>query len=197
MVQDHLKLPPLPVADWSATLEHVIADMQGRPLNVHALMANHPELLQAWWPFRNHAVGGGSLGRRLGELVILRVAGHLQSWYEWGSHVERALACGLTLAEVERIRQGAQAPGWAAEEALLLKAVDELIAGHAISETTLADLYQHYSARQVLDLIAIQGMYVLLGCMINTWGLPLDDHVQEKLPAAVTREAFEAGLSQV
>jgi hypothetical protein len=42
-----------------------------------------------------------------------------------------------------------------------------------------------------MDLIAIQGMYVTLGGMINTWGLELDEHVLEKLPESVSKEQFE------
>ena len=40
--------------------------------------------------------------------------------------------------------------------------------------------------------MAIHGMYVILGCMVNTWGLELDAHVQDKLPEGITKEAFEA-----
>ncbi|MBE0575054.1 MAG: carboxymuconolactone decarboxylase family protein [Desulfuromonadales bacterium] len=185
-------LNPLPVSAWDASLAHVSDDMHGQPLNVHALMAHHPDLLKAWWSFRNYAVSGGELGKRNGELVILRVALHLKAWYEWGSHVERSLACGLTLEEIERVKQGAQAAEWDPAEALLLKAVDELFAGHAIDAKTLNELYQHYSVRQVMDLIAIHGMYVILGGMINTWSLELDKHVQEKLPATVNKTQFEA-----
>ena len=190
-MKDSKKVAPLPVSGWDDSLSHVIKDMQGQPLNVHSLMANHPELLKAWWDFRNYSVVGGDLGKRRGELVILRVAMHMKSWYEWGSHVERALVCGLTLEEIERVKQEAHAPGWAPDDVLLLKAVDELITNHAIAPGTLAELYQHYSPRQVMDLIAIQGMYVTLGCMINTWGLELDEHVLEKLPESVSKEQFE------
>jgi alkylhydroperoxidase/carboxymuconolactone decarboxylase family protein YurZ len=157
-------------------------------------MANHPELLNAWWSFRNYAVGGGELGRRRAELVILRVAVQMKSWYEWGSHVERALACGLTMDEIERVKQGAQAPHWTPEEALLLQAVDELLCERAITTETLELLYQYYSVRQLMDLIAIHGLYVILGGMLNTWGLELDEHVREALPVSVTREQFETGI---
>jgi alkylhydroperoxidase family enzyme len=193
MLAASLKVSPLPVADWDESLARVLADMQGQPLNVHALMAHHPELLKAWWNFRNHSVAGGALGGRSGELVILRVAVHMKSWYEWASHVVRALSCGLSLAEIERSRQGPQAPGWAPADALLLQAVDELMTDHAIAASTLAKLASHYDARQVMDLIAIQGMYVILGCMLNTWGLELDGRVRDKLPAGITREQFETG----
>jgi 4-carboxymuconolactone decarboxylase len=191
-MKNSTKVTPVPVSDWDTSLSHVIEDMKGQPLNVHSLMANHPELLKSWWDFRNYSVAGGDLGKRRGELVILRVAVHMKSWYEWGSHVVRALACGLALEEIERVKQGSQAPEWTASEALLLKAVDELVANHAITPETLDDLYKHYSTRQVMDIIAIQGMYITLGSMINTWGLELDDHVQKKLPESVTKEQFEA-----
>mgnify|MGYP000877033296 CR=1 FL=1 len=191
-MQDSKVLAPLPVADWDDSLTQVMEDMHGQPLKVHALMANHPELLKAWWDFRNYVVVGGDLGKRSGELVILRVALHMKSWYEWGSHVDRALACGLTLAEIERVKQPAAAPGWAPADMLLLTAVDELIARHAIAPETLAELYQHYSPKQVMDLIAIQGMYVTLGGMINSFGLELDQQVLERLPESVSQAQFES-----
>ena len=191
-MKNQLNATPLPVSAWDDSLDHLCEDMQGRPLNVHALMAHHPELLNAWWNFRNYAVGGGELGRRNGELIILRVALHMKSWYEWGSHVERALACGLTMEEVEKVKQGAQTAGWTPAEALLLKAVDELFVEHALSAETFGEMSLHYTVREVMDLIAIQGMYVILGGMINTWSLELDEHVQEKLPATVSKERFEA-----
>ena len=190
-MRDSLKLTPLPVADWEPVLAHVAMDMQGRPLNVHALMANHPELLLAWWDFRNHAVNGGALGRRGAELVILRVAVHMRSWYEWASHVERALACGLSMEEVERVWQGPKAVGWAPSESCLLQAVDEMLFEHAITPATLSQLAEHYHPRQVLDMIAIHGMYVILATMLNTWDVELDRQTQDRLPAHVTRADFE------
>ena len=186
------EVTPLPPADWDPALRPIIDDMKGRPLNVHSLMAHHPTLLKALWDFRNYSVQGGELGRRRGELVILRVAVLMKAWYEWASHVERGLACGLSRAEIERVKAGAAAPGWDPAEALILTAVDELVAGHALSPETQHKLRDHYSIQQVMDIMAIAGMYVILGCMINSWGLELDQHVTEKLPADVTRESFEA-----
>ena len=191
-MQDKNKATPVPISNWDASLSNIIDDMKGRPLNVHSLMANHPELLKAWWNFRNYSVVGGELGKRGGELVILRVAVHMRAWYEWGSHVERALACGLSLDEIERVKKGSDSPEWSASDALLLKSVDELVTEHAINKATYASLQSHYSIKQIMDIIAIHGMYVILGCMINTWGLELDEHVKELLPEGVTKERFEA-----
>lgn len=186
-----MKVTPLPTDQWNPALRDIVDDMGGQPINVHKLMAHHPNLLRAWWNFRNHSVSGGALGSRFGELVILRVAVHMRAWYEWASHVDRSLACGLSLEEIERVKQGATASGWTEQEQAILQAVDELIDNHAISPTTLGLLQQHCSLQQVFDLIAIQGMYVILGGMINSFGLELDEAVQQRLPESVGQSAFQ------
>ncbi|MGK2320206.1 carboxymuconolactone decarboxylase family protein [Gordonia rhizosphera NBRC 16068] len=190
-MNDDLRVLPLPIAEWDPSLKNIVDDMHGSPINVHRLMANHPALLQAWWNFRNYSVDGGDLGRRKGELVILRVATRVRAWYEWGAHVERALKVGISREEIERVKQGGEAPGWEVSEAMLLRAVDELFEDYGLSERTHARLREHYTARQVMDLMAIQGAYVILAAMINTWDLELDATTQEKLPADITREQFE------
>jgi alkylhydroperoxidase family enzyme len=187
-----MNVVPLPIDQWDPALKKIISDMKGQPINVHKLMAHHPELLLAWWNFRNHSVTGGALGARLGELVILRVAVHMKAWYEWGSHVDRSLACGLSLTEVERVKTGPSAQGWSPQEKAVLLAVDELIDNHAISPQTQELLGQSCTVQQVFDLIAIQGMYVILGGLINSFGLELDDVVEQRLPTGVSQQAFEA-----
>ena len=99
-------LEPLATQYWDQALDKVMADTKGAPIHVHQLMAHNPKLLEAWWDFRNHCVEGGTLGNRAGELVILRVAVHMQAWYEWGSHVDRALVCGLTIDEINQVQSG-------------------------------------------------------------------------------------------
>jgi alkylhydroperoxidase family enzyme len=179
-------MKPLPPKSWDASLQHVIDDMGGRPLNIHSLMANHPRLLAAWWDLRNYSVNGGDLEQRHCEIVILRVAVHLDSWYEWASHVDRGLACGLTLAEIERVKEGPDAAGWNAQDAALLFAVDNLAKNRAIAEETLHGLDEYFTQQQVLDVILLYGMYNTIACMVKTWDVELDPHVAERLPESVT-----------
>jgi len=65
-------MKPLPPNEWDPSLQHVIDDMNGRPIHMHCLLANHPDLLSAWWTYRMHSVQGGDLEQRDCELVILR-----------------------------------------------------------------------------------------------------------------------------
>ena len=185
---------PLPVEQWDPSLEHIVDDMGGRPLNVHALMANHPALIEAWWSFRNHIIAGGSLEQRHAELLILRVALLMRNWYEWASHVQRGQAAGLTMDEIERVKSGPEHPDWQPDERLLIRAVDELVHDRAVTDATLDALREHFSDRQILDAIVTHGAYVTLGCMLNTWDTDLDEQVQKDLPDGVNREAFEKGL---
>ncbi len=185
-LESHMK--PVPIQAWDPSLEHVIDDMNGRPLNIHGLMANHPALLKAWWNLRNYLVNGGDLEQRQCELVILRVAVHMKSWYEWGSHVVRGLDSGLSLDEIERVR--GESNDWDDADSALLTAVDEIAQQNVISEETRRSLAGHFSERQMLDIIVLHGMYLTLGCMINTWDIELDAQVHERLPAQVTRESF-------
>lgn len=187
-------IKPLEPDQWAQDLQNVYTDMKGAPINVHKLMAHSPDLLGAWWGFRNYVVDGGTLGQRLGELVILRVGAHLSSWYEWGSHVDRATRIGMdrnTIFEALNPQPDLPKP-----EALILRAVDELMIGHRITDPTRLELNPHFSTAQQMDLIAIQGMYVILGGFINTWTLELDPIVAERIAPLTNREEFEAAATK-
>ena len=132
----------LPPADWDDSLQHIVDDMGGRPLNIHALLANHPHLLAAWWDLRMYLVNGGDLEQRHCELAILRIAARLRNWYEWGSHVVRGLGSGLTLEEINHVLE--ENGTWAAPDAALLAAIDEIITVNRIGEQTRLKLAAHF-----------------------------------------------------
>ncbi|MEH6569560.1 MAG: carboxymuconolactone decarboxylase family protein [Halioglobus sp.] len=181
---------PVDVALWPPELSAIAADMNGKPINVHKLMANNPALLNAWWTFRNHSVTGGTLGLRKAELLILRVGVHMNSWYEWGSHVDRALKLGIDIDEIHRVLEPDTLEHWPTDDAALLRAVDELTRDHSIQAKTLTSLEQHHSNAQIMDLIAIHGMYLILAGMIKTWGLTLDADVAERIAKHTDEASF-------
>src|SRR6056300_4832 len=136
-------MKPLPISAWDPSLQHVVDDMHGRPLNIHALMANHPRLLSTWWDLRMYLVNGGDLTQRHCELVILRIAVHMKSWYEWASHVVRGIDSGLTLEEIENVRSGDGE--WSDADTALLQAVDDVATRNHINEATLTCLEKHFT----------------------------------------------------
>ena len=185
-MQSHIKSSLVETENWDPSLDFIIKQMNGAPLNVHKLLAKHPKLLAAWWNFRNYSVEGGDLGRRCGELVILRVASYLKSWYEWSSHVDRSLKCGLKLNEIKNVDKELDESDWSKKEFLLLSAVDQLIAKKRLDNNLYRDLRSYFSDKQIMDIVAIHGMYIILGCMINIWGLTLEDDIAQRLPDSIT-----------
>lgn len=181
---------PLDVEQWPPELATIAGDMNGKPINVHKLMANNPALLNAWWTFRNHSVTGGSLGIRKAELLILRAGVHMQCWYEWGSHVDRALKADINMEEIQLVLEPDTGEHWSDEEAALLCAVDELTRDHSIQTQTLESLEKHYDNAQIMDLIAIHGMYLILAGMIKTWGLALDEDVFKRIATHTNQTSF-------
>lgn len=188
-------MTPLPPDQWDPALQHVIDDMNGRPLNIHCLLANHPELLKAWWNYRMYLVRGGDLSQRDCELVILRISVLTRKWYEWSAHVVRGLAAGMSLEEIERVAAGPAASGWGEKDSTLLSAVDSLFNIRRIDSATLTSLKTYFSGQQIMDLISIHGMYVTIACMIGTWEIPIEDAVASCLPGDVTEESFAKLIS--
>ena len=183
-------MKPLPPDQWDPSLQHIIDDMHGRPIQIHCLLANHPALLNAWWGYRMYSVQGGDLEQRECELVILRVAVHMQAWYEWAAHVDRGLAAGLTLAEIYRVAEGPSAVAWSDNDSMLLSAVDQLVADRGIDTATRTSLETFFSEKQVMDIISLQGLYVTIACLIGTWPVEIEEHVAQRLPEEITEESF-------
>lgn len=181
---------PIHPNEWAPALSNVIKDMHGDPINVHRLMANNPALLEAWWPFRNHSVLGGSLGQRNAELLILRVSVHMKCWYEWGSHVDRATKIGIETNEIFGLLKPNLDQHWPDEDRALILSVDELMIRKYISTETLTLLGKHFDNSQVMDLIAIHGMYMILAAMLKTWDLSLDSKTLETISDVTSEVSF-------
>ena len=166
-------LSPLPEDEWDRQLDSVLQQL-GTVLNVHRVMARHPDLMRAWTPLRQHIATAGSLQPRFRELVILRVAHRSGVAYEWRHHVARARTAGLTGEEIEAVRLPTR-EGWRADEAALLTAVDELLDDFSLSEETRRSLEPSIGVEGILDVIVTVGMYVTLAMLINTAQIEIED----------------------
>ena len=84
------------------------------------------------------------------------------------------LDCGLSDAEIARIKTGPDAPGWSPSDRALLTATDELTADAFISDATWAALGD-YSEKQRMDLVMTVAQYTQVSMMLNSFGVQLDD----------------------
>ena len=174
---------PLRTTDDDPRLAELFAKGLRRPdgevLNIFGALANHPDLLRRWLVFAAHTLSKCTLTPRDRELLILRTGWNCRARYEWGQHVLIALECGISPAEIEAVKRGADDPSWSAGDALLLRAADELHEASGLSDATWAALSAGYRPEQVLDLVAVVGNYHLVAMFLNTLRVPLDPGVPD------------------
>jgi alkylhydroperoxidase family enzyme len=148
-------------------------------LNALGLFAHHPDLARGFFTFNGHLLLASTLSVRDRELAVLRVAALRDATYEWTQHQIIAGDAGISSEEVARIRSGADAPGWSAQDAALLRAVDELVNDAQLTDATWTALSTAYDTQQLLDLVFTIGAYDLLAIVFNSFGVQLDDDLRE------------------
>jgi 4-carboxymuconolactone decarboxylase len=197
------RVPPLPRAEWGdderaalargfgqgAVDRFTGADSDAIPVpNAVGTLLRHPALAGPFLAYNSVLLRTPALDARHRELMILRVAHRTGSDYEWAQHVRIATGVGVTEAEIATVaNDGADNRAWGAPEADLLRATDELIDDHVVTDATWTRLAEHLDERQLMELVFVVGTYTALAMAFNSFGLQLDDD----LPAAPPRTGTE------
>ena len=172
------RIPPLSRSEWSEEvrplLENPVLGEGQRVFNILATLAHHPKLFKRWTIFANHVLFKSTLPARERELLILRIGWLCRAGYEWGQHVVIGKQAGLTEAEITRITQGPEVPGWSPSDATLLRAVDELHRDAFVSEPTWKALAERWNTQQLMDVVFTVGQYNLVSMALNSFGVQLD-----------------------
>ena len=170
------RIPALEAEDWDSETTELLGDTAvDDPINIFRTLANHPKLMKRWMVFANHVLFKSTLGERERELAILRVGWLCRSEYEWAQHVVIALRSQITEDEIERVTVGPGADGWGDLERAILAATDELHADAFVSDATWADLSEHLSTQQLMDLVFTVGQYHVVSMALNSFGVQLDE----------------------
>jgi alkylhydroperoxidase family enzyme len=174
-------------AHWSEPVREILAPTtpadeapSGKgPPNILYTIAHHPSLLPPFLAFTATIAMRGVLTRRDSELLALRASINCRSPFEWGHHVEYALAEGLSQAEIDRIALGSDHEDWSARDRLLLRAADQLHAEQQLSDATFSALRQELDPAEIVELCFVVGNYTMLSMVANATGVPLE----ARLPA--------------
>lgn len=123
-----------------------------------------------------------SIAGKLNELAILITARRWTSQYEWFAHHKLALEGGLDPKIAEDIAQGQRPTGMDADETLVYEFSSELQETQGVSDTTYAKTLARFGERGVVDLISVNGFYVLVSMCLNVDGTPLPPGTPLPLP---------------
>jgi 4-carboxymuconolactone decarboxylase len=174
------RIPPLTKDQWTEEQRKVLERFytEGRLYNVQGTFAQNWDAYKNYYVWATYIIGNAStLPPRERELLILRTGWLCHSEYEWGQHVLVGKAAGLTDAEIARIKEGPEAPGWHPFDASLLRAADELHESAFITDATWASLSRRYSTKQLMDTVFTVGQYTMVSMALNTFGVQLDNGV--------------------
>lgn len=176
------RIAPLPESEWTPEVREYFRDMEGLGcvggvprINVPLTLANHLALGKAFQPFGGHLLLRSSLPKRIYELVTLRIAHLCKSHYEWAKHEVGGRRAGLSDAEIEGIRQGADAPVWTDPlDRALIEVTDQLKHDTDIDDEHWAILTANFDQKQIMDLVMTIGMYAMLAMVLNAGRVQLE-----------------------
>jgi alkylhydroperoxidase family enzyme len=169
------RIAPLTPDQLNDEQRQALKAFEGRPLiNIFATLAHAPKALTRFLEWGNYVLSRrNSLPEREREIVILRVGYLCKSGYEFTQHTRIGLAAGLSEADIVDLKKGADA-GWSAADAALIRAADELVGDHFISDATWAALRAHFDEKQCMDVVFTVGQYTQVSMFLNTFGVQLE-----------------------
>jgi len=123
-----------------------------------------------------------SLPKKLNEFAIIITARHWTSQYEWFAHHKLALEGGLDPAIAEDVAHGRRPARMSDEECIVYDFSTELHRTQGVSDATYRAALEKFGERGVVDLIAVNGFYVLVSMCLNVDRTPLPDGAALPLP---------------
>jgi len=149
------RLPPLP-EKLDPIMEQRLAQQRARgaePINLHLAQGHAPILSMArgefTWKLRNET----KLGRRLLELVIVRVATIMDCAYELHHHLPMIAKAGFSEAQISAVRSDwrKQQDLFLPAERVLLAFVDEICDRGNVTDATFTTALEHFSPQEIVE----------------------------------------------
>jgi 4-carboxymuconolactone decarboxylase len=168
-----------PRASVAGSAANASATSLGSPFNVFLRSPELGEHLQrtgAYIRFKS------VLGPKLTELAILVTARHWTAQYEWHAHHRLALQAGLSPDIAQAIAQGKVPTGMSEDEALVVQFCTELHQDKRVSDRAFEAVKQRFGEQGVMDLIAVNGYYVLVAMVLNVDRTPIPGGAPLPLP---------------
>lgn len=123
-----------------------------------------------------------SLSGKLNELAILVTARNWTSQYEWVAHHKLALEGGLDPKIAEAIAECRRPEGMDPDETLVYEFSQELQETKGVSDGMYARAVARFGERGVVDLISVNGFYVLVSMCLNVDRTPVPPGTPLPLP---------------
>jgi alkylhydroperoxidase family enzyme len=159
--------------------------------DLYRLLANTPDLLQAWtgfaWPLRaaDHA------NRALRELLIMRTAQLTGANYEWAHHWSMALAAGVKEAELHALQDWRRRTLFDARQRAALAFTDEMVRHGKASSAHVEELRELLGDKATIQIALTVAFYLCVARFAATFELGVEPGF-EHVPSLPTSGPFSA-----
>jgi alkylhydroperoxidase family enzyme len=158
-------------------------DLLRRNTNLHKLLVNSPEMARAFNGVGSYIRFKSNLDPRLRELAILQVGWLEQSEYEFTHHVKIGREFGVTDEDIAGLI--AETDGRASKLEPLAKSIlrgaREMTRELAMAEETFAEIKQHLSDEQMVDLVLTIAFYCAVVRVLATMRIDNEPYYREVL----------------
>ncbi|HXP92525.1 MAG TPA: carboxymuconolactone decarboxylase family protein [Candidatus Binatia bacterium] len=112
-----------------------------------------------------------AIGKRLFELMVITVARHWTSQFEWFAHERQARAAGISDAVIDAIRERRTPAFERDDEQLVYDVVSELNRTQVLSDATYARARETLGEAHLVELIAGMGTYTSIAIQLNAFAV--------------------------
>jgi 4-carboxymuconolactone decarboxylase len=124
------------------------------------MMANSANAFRPFVLFADALMTRSPIPPEVREVVILHLAVRMGQTYEWYEHESMSARAGVTEEQRQAIREGRiQPPVFSSEQALGVRAADELVDGRRVSDATWKQMVDTWGPGGALDVLLTIGWW--------------------------------------
>ena len=179
------RVPLVSRGDIPAEKRHIydeIAGTRGSVLNVFRALLNSVDAAAAVANLGAYIRYQSSLDPAIRETAILATARETNAAYEWAHHEPVAREVGVRDEVIESIRSGRAPMGLPPKEGVFVQAAKELVHEGALRDATFSAVEHLLGPAQTIDLIVLVGYYSMLGKVLASLDVELDEGAFADLP---------------
>lgn len=155
----------------------VITDESGQVQGPFTVMLHHPKLGHPIQQLGGVLRFGGTLSDRARELVILVVAAHWKSEFEWWAHEAIGRRVGMSDTELDALRTGLPLALDDPVEQATLDAARALVGRGDLDDAEYESLHAALGAEQLIEVTAIVGYYAMLALQMRVFRITVPEPV--------------------
>lgn len=131
----------------------------GEPLNMHRTVANAPKIFKAYVDMAITLRTAAITPRADRELIILRTAQLGGGDYEFAQHRPMAISCGITVEQLDALKQWKGSKLFSDKQRALLAYTDGMVSPLGVDDATFAALERFYNAQEIVELTVTSAFY--------------------------------------